>query len=376
MKNESKLSCKSNMALGFIPLIATMLLSVLISVYNAVYAGAGIGLLLSTIYFTRHKTRVTHFILYASTTVMIAFSIFMLVIRVRNGWFFDLLPLFLEITITLPLLILYLNRKKFSSALLRNEDGYDMKEQVRVVTLTISCAGVFLVLAAIHLAFILLGLLAIGSFDNQVMWFLLHIMPVLIFMVSILIGYMEVRVLRTINAPEFVPIVTAAGGVIGKVNKDQLEAEYKTSHTYPVIRIAVISHNMLFLAKRSQQRLFGKGKIDTPLETCLLFGEDIKHGIERLLRETFPGDWQKLEPHFSIKYQFKNDETNRLVYLFVLDLGVDDIILCDPKFESGKLWTFQQIDSNLDQEYFCEMFENEYEHLKGVIETRGKYKEV
>ena len=207
------------------------------------------------------------------------------------------------------------------------------------------------------------------------MWFMLHIAPIIVFITSIIAGQIEIQILKGVKAPEFVPVVTPQGEVIGSIDKNLAE-EYKNEHTHPIIRIAAVSHDMLFLAKRSMQRVIDKGKVDIPLETYLLFKEDIKSGVERLLKETFPDAWQDLKPEFSIKYKFKNEETDRIVYLFILDLGTEDEILCDPKFENGKLWTFQQIEYNLDQNYFSEMFENEYDHLKMIIETRGIYKEA
>ena len=80
-----------------------------------------------------------------------------------------------------------------------------------------------------------------------------------------------------------------------------------------------------------------------------------------------------LKPTFTISYHFENEQTNRLVYLFIVDME-DDSILCDPRFKGGKLWTFQQIEHNLGTHFFSECFELEYEHLKQVIGIREKYK--
>ena len=88
----------------------------------------------------------------------------------------------------------------------------------------------------------------------------------------------------------------------------------------------------------------------------------------RILRN--PSD---LKPTFTISYHFENEQTNRLVYLFIVDME-DDSILCDPRFKGGKLWTFQQIEHNLGTHFFSECFELEYEHLKQVIGIREKYK--
>jgi hypothetical protein len=276
--------------------------------------------------------------------------------------------------ITLPLLFLYMNKKRFLIWPGKNKDANGLKEQVRITAFTLSCIRIFFVLVVLHFAFITIGFIFARSLDNKYMWFMLHVAPLLVFSINILAGYIEIRMLRDMKVPEFVPVITSQGTVIGKVDKN-LAGEYKNEHTHPIVRIAVVSHDMLFLSKRSMQRVIDKGKIDTPLETYLLFKEGIDSGVERLLKETFPHKWTMLHPKFSVKYKFRNEDTDRIVYLFILDLGTDDEILCDPKFENGKLWTFQQIELNLGQHYFSEMFENEYDHLNLIIETRGIYKE-
>lgn len=374
MKNESGLSAISNMSLGFIPVIITMLFSEFFAADVAVYIGAAIGLLSVVLYYFMHKPPATHFILLSSTIILSIFSIIAVVMGTQNEWPQQLLPLTLEMAIILPLLFLYLNRKRYSTRSYKHKDARGLREQVRVTTFTLSCIRIFFGLITIHFAFITIGLIFTRSLDNSYMWFMLHIAPLLVFVFSIIVGHIEVRILRSVKAPEFVPIVTPQGEVIGKVDKN-LADEYKNEHANPIIRISVVSHNMLFLSKRSMQRVIDKGKVDTPLETYLLFKEDINSGVERLLKENFPQDWKNLKPEFSIKYKFKNEDTDRIVYLFILDLGTEDEILCDPKFEGGKLWTFQQIEFNLDQNYFSEMFENEYDHLRLIIETREIYKE-
>jgi len=374
MKNENGLSTISNMSLGFIPVIITILLSEFISADLSVYIGTATGILFALFYYLSHRSRSLHFILLSSVSILIIFSIIAFITGPQNNWPKQLLPLTLEMAVIIPLLILFMNRKKYSTILYKNKDAKDLKEQVRVTTLTLSCIRIFFGLTTLHFAFITIGLIFTRSLDNGFMWFLLQIIPVFVFILSIVLGQIELRILRDVKAPEFVPVVTPQGEVIGKIDKN-LADEYKNEHTHPIVRIAVVSHDMLFLSRRSSERVIDKGKIDIPLETYLLFKEDINDGVQRLLKETFPQTWQMLKPEFSIKYKFRNNETDRIIYLFILDLGTDDKILCDTRFEAGKLWTFQQIEFNLEHNYFSEMFENEYEHLKLIIETRGIYKE-
>ncbi len=53
-----------------------------------------------------------------------------------------------------------------------------------------------------------------------------------------------------------------------------------------------------------------------------------------------------IKPEFNIVYHFENEVTNRLIYLFIVDIK-DDSILCTPRFKNSKLWNFKQIEENL-----------------------------
>ena len=352
-----------------------MLLSKFIPVNLTVYIGAAIAILSSMFYYVAYKPQGIHFILFSSTIVLVILSIIAFFMGAHNEWPQQLLPLTLEMTVILPLLILFLNRKRYSMIPYKHKAASGLKGQMCVTTLTLCCIRIFFGLATIHFAFIAIGLIFTRSPDNGFMRFMLHIAPVFVCITSMIVEQIEIQILRSVKAPEFVPVVTPQGEVIGGIDKI-LANEYKNEYIHPIIRIAVVNYNMLFLAKRSLQRVIDKGKTDILLETYLLFKEDIRSGVERLLKETFPQAWKDLKPEFSIKYKFRNEETDRLVYLFILDLGTADGLLCSPKVENGKLWTFQQIEFNLNRNYFSEMFENEYDHLKQIMETRGIYKEA
>ena len=73
------------------------------------------------------------------------------------------------------------------------------------------------------------------------------------------------------------------------------------------------------------------------------------------------------------KNHFENKITNRLIYLFVVNMD-NESVLCNPRFKNGKLWTLQQMEQNLKENLFCECLEVEYEYLKDIIYTTEKYK--
>ena len=99
----------------------------------------------------------------------------------------------------------------------------------------------------------------------------------------------------------------------------------------------------------------------------------LTEGVNRLISNAIP-QAKDIKPEFNIVYHFENEVTNRLIYLFIIDLE-DDSVLCTPRFKNSKLWNFKQIEENLGKGFFSCCFEDEYEHLKNVIYIREKYKE-
>ena len=171
----------------------------------------------------------------------------------------------------------------------------------------------------------------------------------------------------------FVPIVDKKGNVLGKAIASEA-INHKNGYINPVIRIAVTSHGMLYLLPRPQCSSLEKGRIDLLMESYLLYGETLEQGVERMLQQTLPtAPRQNL--HFNLMYPFENEVTNRLIYLFTLDLD-NDSILCNKNFKGGKLWTFQQIEHNLYRNFFSSCFEYEFEHIKAIINIREEYKDT
>ena len=159
--------------------------------------------------------------------------------------------------------------------------------------------------------------------------------------------------------------------MIGKTRAAEA-VHIKTAHIFPVVRIAIISDGMLYLSRRPAFYSVDKDKIDLPCESYLRFGETLDDATKRMLKRRFPGV-AGLKPNYSIMYRFENDVTNRLVYLYILDL--DEKYLSNNRhFIDGKLWQMQQIEQNIGCGFFSDCFENEFDYLKDIIDIKEKYK--
>ena len=371
MNHKGILSSAFNMSLGYLPVIISIILCEFISQDTAIYIGTGIGMLYS--YYSMHRkgVRIPNFILYISTFMLMLLTLAALIPGdyVPPG----ALPLTLEVSILIPMLSLYLHKKRFINYFLKKKDICSKRMFAQGAESAIVSAHIILILGFLHFIIISLAIFFSHPMGKTTGWVIFNLMPPAIFILCIIFNQIGIHYFNKLMAhTEYVPIVNTQGDVIGKTMA--MEAlNYKNTYINPVIRIAVASHGMLFLCNRPQTAILDKGKTDIPMECYLSYGESLAEGCRRILRNTFPKA-DGLKPTFSIMYHFENSVTNRLVYLFVLDVE-DDSILCDPRFKGGKLWQFQQVEQNLGHKFFSECFEEEYEHLKNVIGIREKYRE-
>lgn len=68
------------------------------------------------------------------------------------------------------------------------------------------------------------------------------------------------------------------------------------------------------------------------MECYLRYGESLEAGATRLINNAFPHE-KGIKPEFNIVYHFENEVTNRLIYLFIVDIK-DDSILCTPALKT------------------------------------------
>ncbi len=371
MDHKGILSTAFNMSLGFIPVIISILLCGLITQNTAINIGTSIGLISIYLSYRRKGILIPNFILYIATGVLALLSVAVLMPGdyVPPG----ALPLTLEVSILIPMLILYMHKKRFINHFLKQIGHCNKRLYAQGAEAAVVSARIALLFGILHFIIISITIVLQAPLSKTSMFVLYKVLPPLVFLISILFNQIAIRFFNHLMShTEYVPIVNTKGDVIGKTLA--IEAiNYKNAYINPVIRIAISTRGMLFLCDRSSTAILDKGKIDIPMECYLRYGESLEAGAARLISHTFPHE-EGIKPKFNIVYHFENEVTNRLIYLFIIDIK-DDSILCTPHFKNGKLWSFKQIEENLGKRFFSSCFEEEYEHLKEVIYIREKYKE-
>ena len=117
MKHKGILSSAFNMSLGFIPVIISILLCEFITQDTAIYIGTGLGIVGIYLLLHRKGILIPNFILYISTVILFLLTLATFIPGdfVPNG----ALPLTLEVSVLIPMLILYMHKKRFINHFLR-----------------------------------------------------------------------------------------------------------------------------------------------------------------------------------------------------------------------------------------------------------------
>ncbi|MDR1369651.1 MAG: hypothetical protein LBJ72_05945 [Dysgonamonadaceae bacterium] len=187
-------------------------------------------------------------------------------------------------------------------------------------------------------------------------------------LVSILLIYIFeiIRILimtRKINTENWLPIVNETGGVIGKVALSVSLVSNKP-YLHPVVRIVLIYKGLFYLCERPEHYVINSGKIDYPFEKYVFYNHSLDEAVSNAFQKVIGR--RDLPVKFVLRYLFKNDTANRLVYLYTCKIN-DEEMMNKINLTKGKLWTEKQIEENLGKYIFSECFEKEYEILKNTV---------
>lgn len=193
------------------------------------------------------------------------------------------------------------------------------------------------------------------------------LIAIIIYVSVIVLEILRLRILdKKLNGEEWLPVVNEAGQVTGRVAKS-VTISLKNKYLHPVVRVALINKGRLYLVKRKPDRILNPGKLDYPFEKYVRYRHDIQEGVVNVMKEVI-GD-HELPIQFLLKYVFENDDTRRLILLYVSVVDDEQLFNSLPLVD-GKLWTIKQIEDNIGSNVFSECFALEFEYLKNTVLLR------
>jgi len=185
--------------------------------------------------------------------------------------------------------------------------------------------------------------------------------------VSIIIAYEEIKmnnIAKHLRKEEWLPIVSESGEVTGRIARS-VSSKMKNRFMHPVVRVALVHNGELYLQKRPSDDSLDPDTYDHPFEKYMLFNHEINIAVRNSITRAL--DMQELPFNFLLKYVYENEETKRLIFLFISRVENEEQ-LESLSLLKGKFWTMKQIEDSFgDDGVFSECFQLEYEYLKNTV---------
>lgn len=344
----------TNPALGLIPYLV---FSILIGQINTLYAFAiGFGLsILPLLFRVRKELRILYDIS-AWSIFIAALALFVIVPDFQSQRSFILA----EVSFVLTLMIFRLLRKR----LIKKAGKKHLGENRFYLYESIQTAFKIQYALTFHLI-VILGFRVFSSdrFSMIDTFLVLNLFQAII-VVTIIFKALRLRLLsKRLQGEEWLPVISESGVVQGRVAKS-VSINLKNKFLHPLIRIALIHNGMLYLKDRDEFRLLDPAKLDYPFETYMQYNQNVGEAIKNAIKKDIKTD--TLPVRFILKYVFENENTKRLIFLYV-SVITSEKLFNNLQLEGGKLWTANQIEDNVGSGIFSETFELEYEYLKNTV---------
>ena len=215
MDHKGILSSAFNMSLGFIPVIISILLCELITQDTAIYIGTGIGIIGIYLSYRRKGLLIPNFILYIATGVLALLSVAALIPGdyVPPG----ALPLTLEVSILIPMLSLYMHKKRFINHFLKQIGSCNKRLYAQGAEAAVVSARIALIFGILHFIIFSITVIFQNPLSKTSLFVLYKVLPPTVFLMSILFNQIAIRFFNHLMShTEYVPIVNTKGDVIGK----------------------------------------------------------------------------------------------------------------------------------------------------------------
>ena len=175
MAHKGTLSSAFNMSLGFIPVIISILLCEFITQDTAIYIGTGIGIIGIYLSYRRKGLLIPNFILYIATGVLALLSIAALIPGdyVPPG----ALPLTLEVSILIPMLSLYMHKKRFINHFLKQIGSCNKRLYAQGAEAAVVSARIALIFGILHFIIISITVIFQNPLSKTSLFVLYKVLP-------------------------------------------------------------------------------------------------------------------------------------------------------------------------------------------------------
>lgn len=353
-----------NQAIGLLPLLAFMILDNYLSYLVSFLIGVSICFVCILLFQVLTKNRVYLFMLLPSAGTLILYGGF-LSLRL-DPILFVYTPLIIEILLVVCLTFIGLTRRSVFKYI-RNSDRSRTQKTLLRTTLNEFYFVSQLVqnLYTLHLFAVLLYSFYADTLQTEMAdQFLYRYVGALLGVLVIIYEHVRISWMQgSLKKEMWLPVLNDKGKVIGCIARS-VSRSLPKKYYHPVVRIAVLYEDMLYLAKRSQAEYVAPGTLDYPFHRYVLFRQTFAMAVKEALGKW--GEEAGIVPHFLVRYTYEDEQVKHLVSLYTITLQTEKQ-LNECKQRTGKLWTVKQIEDNLNKGVFSSYFEKEFPYLQSTV---------
>jgi hypothetical protein len=162
------------------------------------------------------------------------------------------------------------------------------------------------------------------------------------------------------GADLWLPVLNAQGRVVGSMPYPGSMRLHK-KYYHPLVRMAVVYKNMLYLLPRPKEEVVSPECLDHPFYHYVLYRHTVENTVQGLIA---PLKDAALKPCLMLHYTFENDKVKQLISLYAITLHAESQL---QHFAGGKWWTAKQIESEAEQGLFSAYFLKEFLYLQNTI---------
>lgn len=161
---------------------------------------------------------------------------------------------------------------------------------------------------------------------------------------------------------EWLPLIQEDGKVIGAAPRSVVH-NGKSKWLHPVVHLQVVRGNGLWLQKRPAHKLVQPEKWDSAVGGHLSVNESVETALQRETWEEIGVPLQSQRVEVLGSYKWESELENEMVFAFAMKY--DGPLKPHPQeLDEGRIWTFSEIEENLEKGLFTPNFEHEFKLFK------------
>lgn len=353
-----------NQAFGLLPLLLFMFLDNYFSYLLSFIIGVVFCLVCIFLYQILSKGRVYQFMLLPSAATLVLYSIFLC--SKLEPVLFIYSPLITEVLLVVVLTIVGFSKRSVFQYIRNSEKPIYQRTLMRTTVNEFYFVSQLIQnVYTLHLFVLLLyGILPEAMQNMRIERFLYRELGLLIGVMLIAYEQIRLSLMRgSLKKEMWLPVLNEKGKVIGCIARS-VSCSLPKKYYHPVVRIAVLYKDMLYLVKRSKEAFVSPETLDYPFHSYVLFRHTIENTVKGAIGDLFFD--KSTVPRFLIRYTYEDSKVKHLVSLYVVCLRTEEQLeKC--KNRSGKLWTVKQIADNLNSGIFSSYFEKEFPYLQNTV---------